>query len=282
MQTFLNATTVTVTIPLLDSAGNALPVATAQYRVTDSNGAEVGALTPVSVAAEAETVSITTSELLNTMAPLADANVPGVVIEPLESRTVELHLVTSDGNTILLTQTYLLQRDSILILGANTFQTLAKAEINARAMTGLDNWHAASDEEKVSALLEARYAMASLTFTNVSDAYDQSNISYQGFNHSGVAFTAFGGDITKLTPVQYAQLPPKFKKALEMAQLAQANASLGGDAVADKRIAGLIAETVGESRQQYRAGNPLRMPVVRKAMNYLTGYITYARVIGRG
>jgi hypothetical protein len=42
-----------------------------------------------------------------------------------------------------------------------------------------------------------------------------------------------------------------------------------------------MLDTVGESKMMFRDERPLQLPVCRRALGYLSKYITFAKVLGR-
>lgn len=287
MQTFLDATNVTITIPLEDKSGNPIDATSVDYRVVDSSGVEKVARSALSgfVAHSANAV-VTVPALANTMAAMADPNAYGSVANPRESRVIELFVVDASGNTIVLSEAYIIQPTEVLIAGVNSFQSLAQANLTGMEIANTPGWDAASEEEKITALIDAKNRISQLNFSllNSNSNLDQSNINY--IPESRYIATSnvfiFNGNLNLLTQRQFEVLPAKFKKVLQLAQVAEADALLGGDTVSDIRRSGLLATTVGESKQMFRAGKPVEMPVCRRALAFLGYYITFSRKTGRG
>jgi hypothetical protein len=89
------------------------------------------------------------------------------------------------------------------------------------------------------------------------------------------------GDVYK-RQTQFNALPEKFKRQLRLAQIVEANKVLGGEEDDSKRTSGIVEEKVGESSQKFRTtGVPLRLPVCKRALGYLSYYVTFAKKIGR-
>lgn len=264
MQTFLNATDVTLNIPLQDANGNALAPTAVSYRVTDQSGVEKVASTPVASFTLGDTsVDLTIPALANT------------VVSPREMRVVTLSL-TVGGNTVVILDNYVVQLADPLVTGVNSFQSYQESLLTALEMASLTGWNAASVDERVNALIEARHHINQLSFSVLGTTLDQSNIDYS-FGSS----TEYIGDLRNVTASQFVNLPVNFKRALQLAQVAEADAILGGDATADKRRSGLLAETVGESKQMFQSGKPLDLPVSKRAIGFLKSYVSYTVRAGR-
>lgn len=265
MTAYLNATDVTITFALEDAEGNAIDAASAEYRVVDALGVEkvpatvIAGFVPGSVEA---TVTV-------------DA-VQNVITAPRDSRMIELTLTLADGNKVVLTKIYILEQSNVLVPGENTFQTLPSAYVAAAELAGIDNWTAASDQERTRALTQAWHNICQLSFRLVGGELDQGNIDYSFSGTDPVI-----GDLKHLSPAQFNALPARFKKALVLAQVAEADGILGGGSFEDLRREGLMAMTVGESKQMFQSGRPLQLPVSRRTIGYLKPYVSYTLRVGR-
>jgi hypothetical protein len=81
---------------------------------------------------------------------------------------------------------------------------------------------------------------------------------------------------------QFVALPVRFKRALMLAQVAEADTLLsGGSSFEELRREGLMSMTVGESKQFFQSGKPLNLPVSRRAIGYLKPYVSYTLRVGR-
>jgi hypothetical protein len=173
----------------------------------------------------------------------------------------------------MLTKSYALEPTEALIVGINSFQTLPQAELTSLDVPNTPGWDAASDRERIAALVDARVRICQLSFS-LSGSLAQNNIGY------GVSDGA--GDLAALTPTQYVNLSVRLRVALAKAQLAEADAILGGDPAEIKRQEGITLDVVGESRQAYRQGKPLDLPISKRALRYLSKFISFSKTIGRG
>lgn len=279
LDVFLTSTEVTLSIDLVDDAGNALNVDLVHYRVVNQDGAVVVPLTNLTTFAAGDpqaTVIIAAS---------ANAMATG---NTREIRSVELVCETESG-TLGFAKSYGLETLAPLVTGANSFQSFPMAELTAMDMPNLGGWETASEQEKVRAMIDAREHICQLNFNllNSNANFGQDQLAYvpEGeYQSSYVAHNSlfiFNGDLGILNEGQFAELPERFKKALRQAQVAEANAILGGESNEARRQSGIIEDEIGESRQKYRDSKPLQLPVCRRALGYLSGYVTFSKRIGR-
>ena len=278
LDVYLTNTAVTVTVDLIDADGNSLNVTSVDYRVVDQDDRVLVARTPLTTYTAGDVqATVPISSALNA---LATGNVR-------ETRTVEF-IVTTDVATVGLVKTYGIENLDPLKTPDNSFQSFAMAELTAMSLPNVDAYNAASEQQKIAALMDAREHIVQLNFnllnSNVNFGQDQLAYVPEGqFVSSYVARNSlfiFNGNLGLLNATQFAALPDKFKRALRQAQIAEANAILGGD-TEQSRTHGLLEDEIGESRQKYRDTVPLRLPVCRRALGYLSYYVTFAKRIGR-
>lgn len=258
METFADGTQVEVSIPLLDRGGNVIDAASVSYRVIDQAGVElIESVLHATYTPGDENVSVSIPALSNTL-PLGA--VRGI-------RSVELTCVVA-GNTVQLSYTYLIESATPLVTGLNSFQTLEQAKLSAMDVYHMDGWNAATDSQRITALIEARVKIALLNLFSPSQS--QSNI---GYSVAG---------LLELTQDQFLLLPEEFIKALQMAQVTEANDILGySDSTSQKRSDGLMLDTIGEVKQMFRSAKPLELPVCKAALVYLAKYTSFSVRIGR-
>lgn len=261
MTAFLAGTEVTLSVPLVDADGVALDASAVQYRLSTLDGAELLTLAD--------------------MPSFGHGNVEALVVVPAplnalpngvtrDLRLIELHCLVGTNITIVRAE-YVIEAISVLVVGLNSFQSLSQAQFNARLIPNMHGWDASTPEQQTAALVDARLHICQLSFDNIYD--DNRNVIRDTFWANA--------DMSALSPEAFARLPAAFRAALGRAQLAEADAILGGDPVEIKRRAGLLQDNVGESRQTYRLGKPLDLPCSRRALSYLSRYVTFAKRIGR-
>lgn len=280
LDVYLSGTEVALTIDLADPAGNPLTVNAVDYRVVNQDGTELVART-----------ALTTFAAGDSSASVIIASTNNVVAtgNTREIRTVDLYCTLESG-TILLTRSYAVELTDPLVVGVNSFQSFPQAQLTALDIPNIDAWDGASDQQKIQALMDAREHIVQLNFnllnSNVNFGQDQLQYVPEGqYQSSYVARNSlfiFNGNLAILNASQYANLPERFKRALRQAQLVEANAILGGDQTDSMRTSGVIEDRIGESSQKFRdRGIPLRLPVCRRALGYLSYYVTFAKRIGR-
>jgi hypothetical protein len=279
LDVFLTGNEVTLSIDLVDDAGNALNVDAVQYRVVNHNGTIVVPLTNLTTFAAGDPqATVIVSASVNAMA----------TGNTREIRSVEL-VCETEGGTLGFAKTYGLETLAPLVTGINSFQSFPMGELTAMDMPNLDGWENASEQQKVRAMIDAREHICQLNFNllNSNANFGQDQLAYvpEGeYQSSYVAHNSlfiFNGDLGILNETQFAELPERFKKALRQAQVAEANAILGGESNEARRQSGVIEDEIGESRQKYRDSKPLQLPVCRRALGYLSGYVTFSKRIGR-
>jgi len=276
MDVFLAGTNVTLVVPLTDRNGNPLTVSAIEYRVIDQDGAEVlprASLTGFASGDASASVAVPAEK--NTLAE-------GVL---RAMRTVELYCTVA-GNQMMLHGHYVIETANVLVAGVNSFQNYAQAEFTALSIPGIPGWTTAPEADRIVALIEARRRILKLSFTALADTRDQSSLFYvaEGSYKTSVPGGIMGlaGDMEELSEAQFNALPPRFLEALRLAQVAEADAILNGDPIEQRRQKGLILDAIGESRQMFRDGKPLELPVSKRALGYLAKYTTFNKRIGRG
>lgn len=293
MNIFLAGTSVALIIPLADRSGNLLAVDAVSYRVVDHTGKEVVALTPLTSFTVGDTeATITVPGAINNIVGIP-TYITGQQIDAFqvrEARTVEL-LLTIATNTILLSQAYALEPTDPLVVGINSFQTFAQSELCALDIPNLAAWNVATDGDKIAALVDARSHINQLNFwmmnSNANWGQDTLNFVPEGqyltpYAAGGGHAFLFNGNLALLTPTQFQKLPVRFLMALSKAQVAEADSILGGDPVSERRKEGLLLESIGEVKQMYRSGKPLDLPVSKRALRYLSQFVSFSKRIGRG
>lgn len=272
MLEYLDGTDVTLVIPLVDSEGGSVVASSVLYRLFDGDDAEVVAETAVDpFVSGAESVTITIPGSANTMKPIADLSNYEAVIAMTEARVVRLKITTATG-TITTSKVYGLKRESNLLVGVNTFQTLQQAMINSNEITDKLGWANGNEAQQTTALIEAHGRLSQLNFK--LELGDMSRLSYKSVGSTMVKLV----DITK---AEYDGLPAKFRKALSLAQIAEADFILNADDTDSIRASGIIQTKVGETSTTFRDGKSLEFAVCSKAIKYLQRYVSFSASIGR-
>lgn len=296
MDIFLAGTPVSLAVPLQDRSGNVLDAASIEYRVTKQDGTEVVARTALADFTPSDSQAVVLLDATVNAIAAVPSSITASQIDQFtarEVRTVELFVTLNEsGNTVMLAKSYALEPADALIVGINSFQTFPQAELVALDIPNLTGWGNASEHEKIAALVEARLRICNLNFwllnSNVNWGQDSLNYVPEGAYQTPYATGSksqmfmFNGNLSLLTPSQFAGLPVRFKAALYKAQVAEADSILGGDTVEQNRQAGVTLETIGEVKQMFRSSKPLDLGVNRRTMRYLSLFVTMGKRIGRG
>ena len=293
MDIYLAGTPVVLTVALQDRSGNALAVDSVDYRLVDQDGLEVVARTSLESFSSGDSVAVVEvpAELNNIVqmpASISSNQIDAYSVRG--SRTAELFLMIG-GNTVVLNSSYALEPTDPLVVGVNSFQTFTQAELTALDVPGIPGWSAATDKEKIAAMVDSRAHICQLNFwmlnSNINWGQDNMNYVPEGayqspYAASGNNMFIFNGNLSLLTPLQFSKLPIRFRAVLRLAQVAEADAILGGDPVDLLRREGLLSETIGNVSHQFRMGKPLDLPVSKRALRYLSQFVTFSKRIGRG
>lgn len=267
MEVYLAGTPANLTIPLQDRHGNELDVSAVEFRLVNELGEELIARASLLSFAVGDTeVTVEVPASLNALAP-------GVV---RGGRTVELFLTVGD-NTVSMLHVYAVEPAEPLLKGVNSFQGFAQAKLVALDMPALTGWSAADDREKIAALIEARTRVGMLSFSILTSDLEEGAVATSYLK--GALRTV---DLLELTENEFGRLPAEFVKALCFAQVAEADSLLGGDPADQRRRDGLVLESIGEVKQMFRSGKALELPVSKRALRYLSRYVTFSKRIGRG
>lgn len=236
----------------LSHDGIDLDAASVTYSLYDGNDVELIAATPVS--------DFTVGNTAVTITIDAQYHQPAVPSHYTDARQLVLDVVDTDGNLTKLRHVYVLAALPIAFMN-RSYQSLALAQATAFDIPNLNAWSTATEVEQRGALIEAFNRIGRLRF-----------------NVDGTYYT----DINEQTQAQMLELPSVFLDKLRRAQVIEADVILGGDSVAQKRLDGLLSETVGESSKMWRPGKPLTLPVSKRALSALAGYLSYGARVGRG
>jgi hypothetical protein len=260
MNKYLAGEAVTVTFPLDESMGVA--PATASYRLLDEDeNVLIEQDTPTDPANGAVTIRV--DGAMNMLAPAVTSG--SNTLQPAQlraARTAQITLVYQNG-TVRLEQSYLIEASSLLVPGTNSFQTLAKANLVALDIPALNGWGAATDDQKIAAMIQARINLGMLRYRYRFDD--------NWMNYVMPEFALYS--ITTLTQEEYVELPVQFRRAIERAQIIEADDLLNVDPVLAKRRMGIVSETVGDSTTTFNAVRPDRGLVCPRAMLEVTRFV---------
>lgn len=260
MKSFPAGVTITLTLPIIDMNGDPVTPTELSYLVRDLDDEIVVAPTNLDFASTDTDADITILATFNDAAVGAAAG-----------RTVELKIKSAAG-TFVQSETYALRPYQRLIPPLNSFLTDAAAQVMLADIPGLDALAGAEATIRQAALIEAHTRITKIPVqaapyemlcpVPVYDRHTWPDVSAE-------TFRAFNGP---------------FKKALMRAQLHEANQMLTGDPMREKRRAGILSETIGESSVTFQSGGlALASNAVTSsdALAELSGYIVRRAVITR-
>lgn len=184
-------------------------------------------------------------------------------------RLVSLPYVDAESSqTFTATQDYVVSAKR-LTEQQNSFQSHAQVRLQqSKMISDLPLLQSATEEQFVQAMSSAYQRMKSLPilFSIIrDDPAAQDEVGMQSY-----------------TADEWQRIPFDELEKCTRAQLIEANVILGGDPIGDRRRAGLISDSSGESAQFFRSGKPLQVSVTRQALQELGGLLQWSQRVGRG
>ncbi len=285
MQTFQAGADVTLTFTPSNASGPLGAPWTLAWRVLDQTGAELQPFQEIVSPPSASPVLVTIPATLNVIPPPLTQDVHGSksVNQPanyMAARTVELW-VTTDAGAFPFRQSYAIRdlRDPLVLL-VNSFQTLVQAEMEALMVPGLEGWPTATDEMKVSAMVEAHRRLTRLGyFVRWPRDPDAQNTLYWWDMRNEYIVPRLWQVMAVERYLTY--YPEDFRVALRRAQICEADHILYADPIEKKRELGLLATSNGEAKAMFRSSMPYSMGISRRSMEFLTGYINLRQTLTR-
>jgi len=238
---------VVVEAPYVDFAGAPVTPVSASYVVTDQDGNEVIASTPITIGGLSAFITI----------PGASNAVTAGVAR--EGRVLTMTVVTA-STTHVSEIIYVLNAAQQLILLTNSFQTFPQSIVNGMDIGEIDTFKAATPREQITAMIEAFHQIVKLRFQVAGTVYS----------------------LMALSTTEFEELPADFKRALREAQILQSDFNLGGQELEKRIQEGVMAETIGESSMFLRPRPPLRLGISRKTLKALNRYMDWSLAAGRG
>lgn len=186
--------------------------------------------------------------------------------ETIAYRRVEITTQDENGKFYTSDITYLIKSETSLQVGVNSFAVLPELITAAADMIHLRTFHSATQEEQVSALIQAWNNLGQLP-VQFDDL--QGTESYQK------------GSTRELIDTDINLLESKTYQRLLRAQIIEADDVLGGNPIEARRRVGLISDSSGESAHFFRTSKPLNLPCCRAAIDELRGIVNWSVRIGR-
>ena len=260
---YIAGTDLTFEIPLVDASGQSVDATSVEYSVLDGEGLTLLAYTALPGYTAGSDATVTVLATYNTLT--------GDIRKA--AREIVLKCLTANGHA-LVTKTYVIESMAgTLIRGVNTLVTLASADMLASEMTSVGSWATASTQQKSNALIEAYTRLGNLRLFELDSLY---------YDYADVNLKASRGSLLDLSQSEVLGLDEKMLAALSQAQVAEADHILSGDPAAESRANGLILDTIGEVKQMYRNSKPLKTPICRRALDYVSKYTSFSsKMLGR-
>jgi hypothetical protein len=261
MKSYPSGVAVSLTFPLVDFKGDPVTPTGLSVRVFDENEIEVvGSQSIVFNPGDPE-IEFTVSAIANT---LSGATRIGY-------RQVELIMTLAEGSYTV-SQGYGVKANVQLGVLENSFQTFGNALVLAETMPNLSGWIAATDSDRIAALIEAftRLTRFGYLVKWPRDPDAQNSIAWFDSRNEIIVPRLW----TMMSVERFMTLYPEaFRLAIRKAQISEANQILSGDIIADKRRAGIVSEKTGESSMTFNSSKPLNLGISQQAFQYITGYI---------
>jgi hypothetical protein len=245
---------VTLYPEFMDNQGNFFNPVSATYALSDRTG-EIATAQPVDLIGF-EVAQLTVPAINNQLAAGTQ----------LGYRQVDITAEDDTGKTHSFAMVYVLRSRDNLVPGVNSFADMPDLIVTSVDMIYLSAFHNASDDERVSALIQAWNNLGQLPVQledlQGTDSYDK-------------------GSTRELIDADIAQLQPKTYQRLLRAQIIEADDVLGGNPIEARRRLGLISDSAGESAHFFRTAKPLNLPCCRAAIDELRGIVNWSVNIGR-
>lgn len=238
-----------------DYDGNPIVPVSATYTLYDNSG----------VLASAQPVDLFSFDRPELTVPAANNQIaPGAT---RGYRRVEVTTQDENGKFYTSSITYLVMTGNSLTAGLNSFAGLPDILMISVDMVHLGAFHLASEDDRVSALIQAWNNLGQLPvrFDDLEGTDSFQKVSTR-----------------ELIDADISQLQPKTYQRLLRAQIIEADDVLGGNPIEARRRLGLISDSAGESAHFFRTSKPLNLPCCRAAIDELRGIVNWSVRIGRG
>jgi hypothetical protein len=158
-------------------------------------------------------------------------------------------------------QEFMIEAYETLVKGENSFQGYYEALMRTEDIPGIDAFKALSKQEQIAALINSWRQISSMTFMS------KGKIIW---------------DIGSLNATELDKLDPRLLEALCLAQILEANETMDSNSAHNKRLEGIMSETIGESSMMFRPGKVASNTVLsRRSMGFLRNYLVYTARITR-
>lgn len=254
---YTHNTAVSIIIDFKDGAGQAVTPDTALASLYDADGTVLVADINVPVGGSSGTINVAAE---HNLVPEGKARA---------ARKIVLKMFVG-ANTVTRSVMYLLEREDVLMVMENSYQTFAQALLTALDIPDLGIWWEKSDVERMRGLVAAFENIGRLRFrVPVPSTIDIQSIEPYGDAEQGT----YIHELNRLSKADFEALDDQFKNAIFRAQVVEADILLNGDLIGTKRRDGLMSETIGESSNFFRPSKPLELGVSKAAARHLSRYL---------
>lgn len=261
-----NAVTVTVTVPTLATGATLSAIS---YSLFDNDGTAL-----------VTDQAVPTGDVANGALPITIASGHNTLAATPAKEIREVKITFTDDNTDTYSAEarYIVRAGDKLTKLTNSFGTLNELLLAKSDMSFLTDLDAVTTDTFQANAIEAWRRLARLNFRYkiIDSTADQ--LSYLQQRRDGYVYIK---DITQITQSEYDSIPDEMKTALIRAQLVETAQIIAGDPLEDRREAGIVSETVGESKMFFNNRPPLKFPVSRKSLKELEGYFYWSNRLAR-
>lgn len=261
-------------ISLIDDTGTPHEAVSASWELFDDRGNSIVAGVVADYTAAAPTAVFEIDGTSLTL-PVGETNA---------GREIVVFLTTSDGDEIEVRDYFLVVARNPLAVTTNSFVSYPEALALRQEFGQLIGWDGNDQTRHAQALIEAYRRLCRMSFKVpgfVASGKDQKSAVY-GLGTDAPWMSSPRVRVSTLTLEQFDALPETFRRALKRAQLAEANVLLGGDPIGDKRKAGIISETIGETSAFFQSKPYLNLPISKQAFEEVRRFVFMRIGIARG
>lgn len=194
-----------------------------------------------------------------------------------------LNVTLAAGGSICLKVQYrIISLDDRLVLLQNSFQTFNAALLTANSMPNLASFPVAAENDRIMALQEAWNRLTRLGYL-VRWPRNPDAQNYLNWNDKRNEVIAPRIWAVMTISRWFTFYPQVFRDAMCRAQVSEADAILTNSVIEQRRAAGIVSETIGESSTTFRKTKSIAdsLGVSKRTLDYLTGYVDIRHSIGR-
>lgn len=236
-------TSIELTINLKHPDHPECTVAKAEYRIVDEAGAVITDWTLLTGAMLGATSSLI-------VVPASANELPEG--QSKAAREIEVCVTSTSGFEYVVGKTYIITSHvGELVPGVNTAVNLAGAQLLSTDIPNTAAWDSASRETRVTAMIEAYERLTRLRFVDCG----------------------FTGSLADLEPGDYARLDARVRRAIGLAQLAEADSIIANPEGDQDDRQGVLMDSVGDVTRTFKTVRPVQLAVSKRALAYVSRYV---------